>query len=593
MLEILQGDESLYPHALEKQYLRVMNKIIEAWYTSEAGKCFFDLMVDKRGGARQGFPPEVAVEIFRLSQVHERTCTVTQDKIENPWALVDDPELQNRDVFVPESKNYIYTPQEFFRLIEAGSNSAVSQFISHGADLNIRDERDWTPLMVSSFNGNEEIVRLLIQNDADIQIKDNAGYTPLHLAAFNGHDNVVTLLLENNSDPNACSNFGWTPLIQAATRGHLGPVNHLITRGANVNLASKDGWTALHKATANGHIGVVKLLLNHSADSNMQLEDGSTALSIAIKNKNEAIIAIINENILARQKKTDVGRHTDLRQAVQKLDALPAMPVIAQKLLALRMDTEEGERMLQVLIEQDPQISAKILGLANSAQVGVSRHVKTVKDAVMLLGLKRVQSVATGIAIMTLMNKPPSGTFNMQDLWLHSFGAAFALLGLARFMPAKMRPQADQAFLAGMLHDIGYLALAFLDPKLSDKLHNRLAAEPERPLLEVEREVLDMCHDELGAELGRHWGLPKEIIAVLRYHHHPDAPEAEAGQPMVRMINIVAKLLPTFGIAEFVAAEISDAEWEALGISPSQAKEVKEQVDEEMEQAIQFASSFA
>ena len=286
-------------------------------------------------------------------------------------------------------------------------------------------------------------------------------------------------------------------------------------------------------------------------------------------------------------------KNTGIRQAIRSLDVLPAMPVIAQRLLGLNLDTEEGERMLLVLIEQDPQISAKILGLANSAMVGASRNITSVKGAAILLGTKRVQSVATGIAIISLMAKPPAGEFDIRDLWLHGVSIAFAVQGIAQFMPAKMRPQDDQLFLAGMLHDIGYLVLAYLDPKLSDKLHNRLAAEPERPIMDVEREILEICHDELGAELARHWNLPEEIVAVLRYHHSPEVAEAAAGQPLVRMINLAQKLLPSFGIIEYVAPGISAGEWEALGISPSRAEEVKEQVEARAEQAAQFVSSFA
>jgi len=282
----------------------------------------------------------------------------------------------------------------------------------------------------------------------------------------------------------------------------------------------------------------------------------------------------------------------DIKQAIKNLDVLPAMPVIAQKLLALNLDTDEGERMLLVLIEQDSQISAKILGLSNSAMVNASRRITTVRDAAILLGLKRIQSVATGIAILSLMAKMPEGKFNIQDLWLHSIGIAFAMMGLARGMPEKLRPSDDRIFLAGMLHDIGYLVLAYLAPKLSDNLHNHLAAEPKRPAMEIEREILDICHDELGAELARHWNLPEEIIVVLRYHHNPDVAEAAAGQPLVRMINIAEKLLPSFGLNEYVAPGVSAEEWEALGISPSQAEEVEKQVDEEVEQAIQFASAF-
>lgn len=285
--------------------------------------------------------------------------------------------------------------------------------------------------------------------------------------------------------------------------------------------------------------------------------------------------------------------HIDIRQAIKNLDALPAMPVIAQRLLALKLDTKEGERMLLMLIEEDPQISAKILGLSNSAMIGASRHITTVRDAAMLLGIKRVQSVAIGIAILSLIAKVPAGKYNSQDLWLHCIGIAFAMLGVARFMPEKMRPSDDRIFLAGMLHDIGYLVLAYLDPKLSDKLHTRLAAETERPSMEVERENVEICHDELGAELARHWNFPEEIIAILRYHHNPNAVGAAAGQPLVRMVNIVEKLLPSFGFNGYVAPGISVKEWEALGIDPAKEVEVREHVSEQAEHALQFVTSFS
>ena len=284
--------------------------------------------------------------------------------------------------------------------------------------------------------------------------------------------------------------------------------------------------------------------------------------------------------------------HIDLRLAIQNINALPAMPAIAQKLLALEMDTDEGEREVLRLIEQDPQISAKIIGLANSPIIGATRKITSVGAAAMLLGSARIKSLATGIAIMSLMNRVPAGRLNMQDLWLHSFGIAFGMVGIAQDMPAKNRPPVEVMFVAGMLHDIGYLILAFLDPKRSDELHARLAAHVDRPSLAVEHEILEICHDELGAELARHWNLPEEIIAVLRYHHTPDA-AAAADQPLVRMINLTEKLLPSFGMNEQVDTRISTAEWEALGIYPAKAEEIKVQVEEHAElakQAVMLAS---
>jgi putative nucleotidyltransferase with HDIG domain len=282
----------------------------------------------------------------------------------------------------------------------------------------------------------------------------------------------------------------------------------------------------------------------------------------------------------------------DLRQAVRNLNSLPALPVIAQRLMALKLDSEEGERQMLLLIAQDPMISAKIIGLSNSPLLGVTRHISAVKDAAMLLGLTRVKSVATGIAVLSLVNKP-IGRFDPQELWLHTMAVSFAMLAVVHAMPAKNRPPDDLIFLSGMLHDIGFLALAHLDTQRSDDLHTRMVIEPDRPSIEVERELLEVTHDELGAELAKYWNLPSEIVAAIRYHHTPDAPEAAEGQPLVRIINITEKLLPMIGLREFVGNHVAPEEWAALGIDPGRADEIAEQAEEQANQAAQFANSFS
>lgn len=282
----------------------------------------------------------------------------------------------------------------------------------------------------------------------------------------------------------------------------------------------------------------------------------------------------------------------NLRQAVRNLNSLPALPIIAQKLMALKLDSEEGERQMMLLIAQDPMISAKIIGLGNSPLLGASRHISAVRDAAMLLGMTRVKSVATGIAVMSLVNKP-IGRFDPQELWMHSMSVAFAMLPVVRAMPARNRPQDDLIFLTGMLHDIGYLALAHLDTQRSDDLHTRLVIEPDRLAIEVERELLDITHDELGAELAKHWNLPSELVSVIRYHHTPDAPAAAEGQPLVRIINITEKLLPQLGLREFVGNYVGPEEWAALGIDPNKAAEITEQAQEQANQAAQFYNSFS
>ncbi len=282
---------------------------------------------------------------------------------------------------------------------------------------------------------------------------------------------------------------------------------------------------------------------------------------------------------------------TDLRTALKNLDSLPAMPLIAQKLLAVQTDTEEGQRQMLALIEQDAQILAKIIGLANSPIMGANRKISSINEAALILGFNRIKTVATGIALMSVQAAANPNALNQHDLWMHNLGIAFAMMAVSRAMPRKLRPQDDMVFLAGMLHDIGYIALAHLDPVRSNELHTYQAANPKRPVLDIEKSLLEICHDELGAELAKHWSLPQEIISVIRYHHQPDAADAPQDQPLIRMVYIAEIMLPSFGMGEHVDAGIHDSDWEALGISPSNAEEIVLQAAEQADQAAAFAAS--
>ena len=281
----------------------------------------------------------------------------------------------------------------------------------------------------------------------------------------------------------------------------------------------------------------------------------------------------------------------NLKQAIRNLDMLPAMPVIAQKILALDLETDEGERAMLKLIEQDPQIAAKIIGLANTPLFGASKKVTSVTDAAMLLGITRVKSVTMSIAVMSSLTKKHVGKLDIQGLWLHSLAIALALRTISLAMPRNTRPLDDEIFLAGLLHDIGYMVLNQLDPALSDKLHIQLTSQKERNSSEIEAELLEMNHGELGAELIRHWDLPESVVAILRYHHDPENKHAAAGQPLVSMVNLAEKILPSFGIQEHTSSEISPEEWSALGIDPATTDKLIEEIKRQAEEAQETAGN--
>ncbi|HUW25840.1 MAG TPA: HDOD domain-containing protein [Gallionella sp.] len=289
----------------------------------------------------------------------------------------------------------------------------------------------------------------------------------------------------------------------------------------------------------------------------------------------------------------DESARIGLKRAIANIDSLPAMPAIAQKLLALPLDTDEGEVQLLKLIGQDPQIYAKIIGMANSPMMGVSSKVSSVQDAVLLLGMNRVKSVAIGIASMSnLVKLAPAKYFNLQDLWLHSMTIAMVMHIIAKAMPRNLRPGDDQIFLAGLLHDIGFVVLHHINPVASDELHQQLRLQHGRPILDIELETLNITHCFIGAQLAMQWDLPPEIVEVLGYHHSPYVEKNVTGNPLVHLVRLAEKVVSDFGIAEHTDGKIYDHEWVELGISLADVEDIHIQANELALQAAQSGNMF-
>lgn len=257
------------------------------------------------------------------------------------------------------------------------------------------------------------------------------------------------------------------------------------------------------------------------------------------------------------------------------------MPDIAHKLLSLQLDTDAGEAAMIRLIEQDPLLSAKIVGMANAPIIGAGRKISSISDAAMLLGMRRLKSASIGVATLSMLtNQPATKYFDPQYLLLHSMTVAIVMNLLSRYMPQSIRPDENLIFMSGLLHDIGLMALHHLNPKASDELHHQLSLQPKRPIQEIEMELLGMTHNQIGAQLVRYWNLPEEIVTVVEMHHAPWNSFVTPDRPLVRMVSIAEKLLPDFGIAEHTGDTIDVQEWHELGIESCHEEELSGLVNE-------------
>ena len=290
LMRHLRGFETHYPYKLEKTFARIAEKIVELWDSPQIGSYFAELLIDDRGN-RQGFPPDVAREIFLLSIAHEKIRNEQRGETD-VWA--EEREAAQRAI---DELNMKLLPSHMLKAAESSDPSRIALFLKAGMAVDVRDEREWTPLMVAAFNGNEAVARLLITHGANVHARDVGGYTPLHWAALNGYESVIRLLISKGFERNARSNFGWTALMQAATKGHVAVVRALLDAGDDPKMATDDGWTALHKAVANHHIETVELLLSAGASALARHQDGSTPLSLAQKGNHREIIDVLRDGI--------------------------------------------------------------------------------------------------------------------------------------------------------------------------------------------------------------------------------------------------------------------------------------------------------
>lgn len=179
----------------------------------------------------------------------------------------------------------------------SGDVEKVKSLIESGVDVNVRDMKGYTPLLISSELGNDELSKLLINNGADVNVQKKNGRTSLMNASGGEDVEIVNLLLEKGADVNARDNTGETALMTASLHGQTEVVGILIEKGADVNAKTKFGWTSLMAATSEGNETTIKLLLEKGADVNIVNAEGKRAIDLT---ENDDIKNLLNKNTLPK-----------------------------------------------------------------------------------------------------------------------------------------------------------------------------------------------------------------------------------------------------------------------------------------------------
>jgi HD-like signal output (HDOD) protein len=229
---------------------------------------------------------------------------------------------------------------------------------------------------------------------------------------------------------------------------------------------------------------------------------------------------------------TSDQRSKSRKKALLSLERVPALSPIATQLLGRLARRNCEVRELADMIERDPLLSAQILAIANSAAFGRAHQISSIKHAIAMVGLGAVRKFALAKSISNLFGKRKlAPSFSITRFNLHSVATGMFLELLSEVVPLE---DEEDAFLAGLFHDVGKLVIAVALP---DEYEDILAtsALTREPLLEVERQLLQIDHAELSALAVDYWGLGEPIRAAAAYHHAPEESPAVSGKVSLPM----------------------------------------------------------
>ena len=221
----------------------------------------------------------------------------------------------------------------------------------------------------------------------------------------------------------------------------------------------------------------------------------------------------------------------DLKQRIAKLDRLPAMPEMPARILALRNNPNSTVEELVAIVEKDPSLAAQIIRYANSATYRHDSEITSLKDAIFrVLGYDTVLHLTLGYALGRVFKLPDKGPLGSTSYWQNATHSAALAQQLAQAMPTAKRLKPGMAYLAGLLHNIGFLVLNLFFKSEFEWLNKVITANPTNSILAIEQRLLGISHMELGAWLMQAWKMWRNKGSVHKLEHPEEATQIIEGQ---------------------------------------------------------------
>ena len=266
---------------------------------------------------------------------------------------------------------------------------------------------------------------------------------------------------------------------------------------------------------------------------------------------------------------------TILDQILSKVKSFPTMPEAGANMLGVLEEPDTEISDIEEILRYDPGLTANILKLANSAYFGIPSKIGSLKQAVMVLGFKRLKQLVVASCVSAVMDKSVAGyDLPPGNLWRHSIAVSLAAEALIK---DKKKTVAQDVFTPALLHDVGKLILgSFVKEEL---VAIKSIAAKGVPFVVAENMILGTDHAEIGAQILTHWNFPKEVIHAVRWHHNPDSPKTVTPQmDIVYLANLLCQTGDTSDGTGGQSVELSPAVIARLGVQVDQFEEISDNI---------------
>jgi putative nucleotidyltransferase with HDIG domain len=273
-----------------------------------------------------------------------------------------------------------------------------------------------------------------------------------------------------------------------------------------------------------------------------------------------------------------------LKAVVGRIDNIPTLPtVVAQVTEAIRDPRVDASHVGQI-ISRDQALAAKTLRLVNSAFYGFPRKINNITRAIIVMGFNKVRNLALTASVLDAF-KSRDKDFDYAGLWKHSLGTAIAAEVLAKAIKSS---EIEDAFVTGLLHDIGKLVMALYAKDAFARIRDHVEKN-DVLMLNAEMELFEIDHGLVGAWLADEWKFPQKLARAIRLHHNPEA--AREYQEIIyitHVADILCRALEIGNGGDKRIPQMSRTVWDALKLNDTTIDSCMTEIYEGLDKAKDF-----